>query len=148
MCSEPLSSPQCLLADSAFNGYEVLVLRLCGVLVLLSRPPPSSKCPWKCPDLLAAPVFIELTLHSWCLIKRLLAPEPNRSGPPLQRRTRCVINGKQLQWRGDTFNKVENVYPIKPMQRDGVSHHSNIPHYADKDVYALKKVCIFYYIND
>ncbi len=64
----------CLHPEIAFGGIcHPSVWRL----VFLSR---SSKCPWKCPDLLAAPVFIELTLHSSCLIKRLLAPEPNRSG--------------------------------------------------------------------
>lgn len=48
--------------QTAFGGYVTSVWRL----VFLSR---SSKCPWKCPDLLAAPVFIKLTLHSSCLVK-------------------------------------------------------------------------------
>ncbi|KAM7384589.1 hypothetical protein PAMA_011786 [Pampus argenteus] len=40
--------------------------------------------------------------------------------------------------KGGTFNKVENVYAVKPMQGDGVSHPSDIPRCTDEDVYVKK----------
>lgn len=102
-----------------------------------------SECPWRCPDVLAAPVFIELTLHSSGLIKGSSHRGPTGLVPGFSGTTRCVINGERLQWKGAAFNKVENVYPIKLMQGDGVSHLSSIPRCADMDVYAQEySLCV------
>ena len=76
---------------------------------------PLSLSPLKMPRLVSSPGVYRTESAFLVSYKRLLTPEPNRSALPLRPRTRCVINGEQLQWKGgSTFNKVENVYPVKP----------------------------------
>lgn len=127
-----------VFSRKALGGYVMSV----WCLVFLSHP---SKWPWKVPRLVSNTSVYRTDSAFLLSYKRLLTPEPDRSGLLLQRRTCCVINGEQLQGNRAHFNKVENVYPVKPMQADGlrVSHPSDSLHCADKDVYVQKwSLCI------